>query len=146
MLTQNHNYARAFTADYVRICVMSIFLSVYTQTHPHLPLPLAICFHTDDFHMCWKAQQNIFSGRKVSKKTLFSGQLDIVEFHEEDGGGTKEKERKIREFFLLLRYKKDLFRHFPFFFHLERMKEKMWKKDSLNLQFLKDLWMNYLWL
>ena len=70
MPTQNHNYARAFTADYVRICVMSIFLSVYTQTHPHLPLPLAICFHTDDFHMCWKAQQNIFSGRKVSKKNI----------------------------------------------------------------------------
>jgi len=81
---------------------MSIFLSVYTQTHPNLPSIfslLAICFHTDDFSHVLKSTTSIFSGRKVSKIILFSGQLDIVEFHEEDISRTKTREKNQGIFF-----------------------------------------------
>lgn len=111
---------------------MSIFLSVYTQTHPNLPSMfslLAICFHTDDFSHVLKSTTQIFSGRKVSKVILFSGQLDIVEFHKEDISRTKTREKNQGIFFLSSQIQKRFIQTFSIFLSSGTDERKNVKKE-----------------
>jgi hypothetical protein len=51
----------------------------------------------------------------VSKIILFSGQLDIVEFHEEDRNRTKKREKNQGNFFLSSQIQKRFIQTFSIF-------------------------------
>lgn len=118
-----------FAADGFRICVMSIFLSVYI----HINVCLWFFPSPDDF----------FSRAVQHNKTIFSLGEKWAEKKENVFRSirycgvpwkTQKEREKIGDFFLLLKLRKDEHRHFPFFLHLERMKRKLWKKFSSKLK------------